>query len=68
MPCAGHALERDVVDIAPAPAGDGDDARLRRRRRQQKNRRDPALLEQERQLDGFLRRIVDDDDAVDARR
>ena len=44
MAGAGHALQRDVVDVAAREPRDGVDPRLRRRRREQEDRRDPRAL------------------------
>ena len=68
MAGAGHALERDVVDVAARDARDGGDPRVGRRRRQQEDRRDRALAQQCGELRRLLRRIVDDQHAVDAGR
>ena len=68
MAGAGHALQRDVVDVAARERRDRGDARLGRRRREQEDRRDAARFEQRGELARFLGRIVDDEHAVDAGR
>ena len=66
MSRSGHALERNVIDIAVRQRCDRRDARFRRRRRQQEDRRDVARAQELRELAGLLRRIVDDEHTVDA--
>ena len=63
---AGNALQRHVVDVPAREARDLLDPRLGRGRRQQEDRIDPGPFHELRERPALLRRIVDDEDAVDA--
>ena len=64
---AGHALQRDVVDVAAAPAAPpGRCAPRSRSARAGRSRSMPCARHQRRERPAFLRRVVDDEHAVDA--
>jgi hypothetical protein len=57
----------DMVNVSAGGFGDAGDARVARGRRDQEDRVDRGPAQQARELDALLGRIVDDQDAVDAR-
>ena len=63
----GDALERNVIDITAREFGNLGDALLRRRRREQEDRIKRVGVHRLGELSALLRRIVDDENAINTR-